>query len=170
MRDAIVIFVGIILAMLVGSYLFFNGVPSASPPVGPSIAPGENRAYAVLAEGQDAGSVARRTNFLLKTEEEFVELWTMIYSTGGPARPYVDFSRYEVIGVFDGTHSSGGYRVEVTDVAEKDGARVVSIARHEPGDECAVTEAVTSPFQIIRVEKSPLPITKKEDTITDECR
>ena len=170
MRDALIIFVSIILAMMIGSYLFFNGVPSHNPPVGPSLAPASDMPFAVLTEGQHAGSVSRRANFLIQSEEEFIELWTMIYGTAGPVRPLVDFSKYEVIAVFDGTRSSGGYRVEVTDVTEEDGRRVVHILREEPGDDCAVTDAITSPFQVIRVEKSPLPLGKQEETQTAECR
>ena len=170
MRDAIIIFVAIILSMMIGSYLFFNGVPSESPPVGPPIVREPKSPFAVLAEGEQAGKVMRRTNFLIRSEDEFLELWTMVYGTSGPARPYVDFTKYEVIAVFDGTHSSGGYRVEVTDVAEEDDRRIVSITRHEPGDTCDVSDAVTSPFQIVRVEKSPLSIDKKEEKVTDACR
>lgn len=168
MRDAFIIFVGIILAMLIGSYLYFNGTPSVRQPVGPVFAP--EAPFAVLTEGQDSGEVTRRTNFRIRDEEELAELWSMVYGTGGPARPPVDFSKREVIGIFDGTHSTAGYDVDVTDVRDGDGRRVIHISRKSPGDECAVAAGITSPFQIVSVEKSTLPITREEELVVTECR
>lgn len=169
MRDAIIIFVAIILSMMIGSYLFFNGVPSATPPVGPSLVSAPEEPVVVIAEGQDSGSITRRTNFLIRSEEEFAELWSMVYGASGSVRPLIDFSRYDVIAAFDGTRSSGGYHVEVSDVREEGGSRVIEITRHEPEDDCIVTEAITSPFQMVRVLKSPLPVSKAERIVTTQC-
>lgn len=167
MRDAIIIFVAIILAIVIGGYLYLNGGEAFNgSPIQVSVQP--QSSFTVLAEGQDSGSVDRRTNFRIMSDEELRELWSMLYSTGGPAVPSVDFSKSEVIAVFDGSHSSGGYRVEVTDVADADGKRTVRITRHAPNDDCAVTSAITSPFQIISVPKSELPLAKEEVQV-DGC-
>jgi hypothetical protein len=168
MRDAFIIFFGIILAMAIGSYLYFNGTPSVSPPVGPVLVP--DAPFSVLAEGQDSGTITRRTNFRIQTEEDFIELWRMVYGTGGPARPPVDFSKREVLAVFDGTHSTGGYDVAVTDIKDENGRRVIYLRRTSPGDTCNVTPAITSPFKIISVSKSTLPITREEEEVVTQCR
>ena len=167
MRDAIIIFVAIILAMTIGSYLFFNGKPTLSPSE-ETFVPKFDDSFLVLYEGQDSGTIARRTNFRITSEEEYSELWTLV--NGGGSRPHVDFGRHEVLAVFDGTHSSGGYKVSVTDVNDEDGVRTIHIRREAPGDDCAVTEAITSPFQIVRVSKSSLPVTKAEETVTTTCQ
>lgn len=161
MRDAIIIFVAIILATAVGGYLYLNGGPAFNGSlVNVSLQPAAS--FIVIAEGQDSGSVDRRTNFRIMSDEELRELWPMIYGLGGTAIPSVDFSKEEVIAVFDGSHSSGGYRVEVTEVTDADGKRTVHITRHAPTDDCSVTSAITSPFQIIKVPKTDLPLTKEE--------
>ncbi|MEA2701825.1 MAG: hypothetical protein QOE22_534 [Candidatus Parcubacteria bacterium] len=170
MRDALIIFVAIILAIVIGGYLFLNGGPEFNPG---SIALPQSQqpasSFWVLAEGQDAGGVDRRTNFRIMTDDEFRALWSLVYGTGGPAVPAVDFSKDEVIAVFDGSHSSGGYRVEVTGVTDAEGKRTVSILREMPGEDCTVTAGITSPFQIVRVPKTSLPLAKEEQSRTRRC-
>ena len=168
MRDALVIFVAIIISIVVGGYLFLNGGTTFNP--SPSIAPQiYNPPILVLAEGQHSGTIDRRTNYRVMNDADFQELWAMVHGAGGPAVPSVDFTKYEVIAVFDGTHSSGGYDVDVTDVIDEDGARTVHILRQSPGETCVVTEDITSPFQIVRVSKSSLPISKAEEVRVNEC-
>ncbi|HEY0010285.1 MAG TPA: protease complex subunit PrcB family protein [Candidatus Paceibacterota bacterium] len=166
MRDALVIFVGIILAMAIGSYLFFNGAPSLPTP-SPNTAP--KAGFSTLQKGQNAGTLDRRANFRINSEEELAELWGLIYGTGGPAIPAVDFGNDEVIAVFDGSHATGGYDVEVADISDADGRRTIIIRRYVPGDTCAVGTEITSPFHLVRAPKSTLPISREEETITRTC-
>ena len=167
MRDAIIIFVAIILSIVIGGYLYLNGGPAFNgEPLNMPIQ--SQSSFTVLAEGQDSGGVDRRTNFRITSDEELRGLWSLIYGTDGPAIPPVDFSKDEVIAVFDGSHSSGGYRVEVTELTDADGKRTVHITRYAPGDDCVVSDAITSPFEIIRVARTDLPLAKEEAQVT-EC-
>ena len=168
MRDAVIIFIAIILAMAIGGYLFFNGGPTFNPDT--SSIPGVPDApFTVIAEGQNAGGVERRVNYRIMTDEELVALWSLVYGQSGPAVPVVNFSRDEVIAVFNGSHSSGGHRVQVVDVSDADGKRTLRILRESPGEGCAVTEAITSPFQIVKVSKTTLPIERVEEERIIEC-
>jgi len=167
MRDAIIIFVAIIAAMGIGAYLFFIDLPSSVET--PAIFTGPENNFTVLHEGQDSGDVTRRTNFRIMNEQEFIELWTLIYGTGGPQRPYVDFARSEVIAVFDGTHSSGGYLVAVTGVEDAGGVRTIYILRQSPGEGCITTEAITSPFQLISVSRTKSPVARDEAVGVRDC-
>jgi hypothetical protein len=168
MRDALVIFVAIILAIVIGGYLYLNGGPKFSArPATELLQP--KASFTVIAEGQDSGNVDRRTNYRIMTDDDFVALWSLVYAGGGPAVPSVDFSKNEVIAVFDGSHSSGGYKVSVTDVMDMNGKRTVSILRESPDANCPVTDAITSPFQIIVVPKTALPLTKEEQMRTSTC-
>jgi hypothetical protein len=170
MRDALIIFISIIAAMAIGGYLFLNGTPSTLAPAPESpVVDDRSESFNVLIQGQDAGSLTRRTNYRIVDDVELVELWRMIYGTSGPALPIIDFTRYEVIGVFDGSHSTGGYGVSVTGILDQDGTRIVRIRREVPGETCIVTQGLTSPFQLVRVEKTNLPITREEETVTNVC-
>jgi hypothetical protein len=171
MRDAIVIFVAIILAMAIGSYLFFNGTPQFAVPQPQIENERRDGSFVVLAEGESALGIDRRTNYRIMSEAELEELWSLVYgSGGGPQMPNIDFTTNEVIGVFDGSHTSGGYSVHVTRVEDKDGVRTIHIRRESPGENCVISEALTSPFQIVRVSKTLLPITRAEEEVTRECR
>jgi len=171
MRDAIIIFVSIILAIGIGGYLYLYGTPDTPQSISAPQAPfsGEDP-FVVLAEGSDAGTLTRRTNYRITTDEQFVELWGLIYGQGAPAIPQVNFSQYEVFALFDGSHSTGGYRVAVTRVEDKDGQRLVYLTREEPGEACAVASSITSPFQVVRVSKTSLPIIREESIVVNECR
>lgn len=169
MRDAIIIFLAIIFSMVIGSYFFLTDSLRFTTPEVPG-ANIQNRNFTILHEGPNSGSIDRRTNYRIVNEEEFIELWRLIYGTQGSTRPPVNFTMNEVIAVFDGTHSSGGYRVSVTDVVDAGGVRTVHILREEPGEGCITTEAITSPFQIVRVSKTTLPIVREEQTVTTQCQ
>lgn len=169
MRDALIIFVAIILAIAIGGYLFMNGGPTFNPERVPPIVSEPDASFMVLADGQNSGQVDRRTNFRITNDEELGELWFLLYGQSGAGVPRVDFTKYEVIAVFDGTHSSGGYAVHVRDVIDGDGMRTIYIEREEPGENCVVTDAITSPFQVVRVLKSPYALTKQETIVTRDC-
>jgi PrcB C-terminal len=169
MRDAVLIFIAIILAMAIGGYLFLydgKGLKTPFDEEGPLIAAAS---YTTIQEGQNSGSLDRRTNLRIKSDEELFELWRMVFGANAPAIPLIDFSSEEIIAVFDGTHSTGGYKVEVTDITDEGGKRVVHIRRTAPGENCQVTTGITSPYQIVRVKKTLLPVTKEEETVLNHC-
>ena len=168
MRDDLIIFIAIIASVVIGGYLFIYGGPKFDSQT-IAIPQQSQGSFSVLAEGQDSGAVSRRANYRIMTDEQFAELWRMIYGEDGPAIPAIDFSKDEVIAVFDGSHSSGGYRVSVTEVTDADGARAVHITREEPGENCAVVSALTSPFQIVRVAKTALPLIREEQVVVRDC-
>lgn len=174
MRDALLIFIIIICSIAIGGYLYLNGVPDETFTEAPAVPaaepePAGSGDFIVLAEGDDAGALTRRTNYRITTDEQFTELWSLIYGQDAPAAPVVDFTQHEVIGVFDGSHSTGGYRVSVTEVADEDGQRTVRVLRELPGEDCATAQGFTSPFQLIRVSKTTLPLTREETAIVQAC-
>lgn len=171
MRDALIIFVSLILAVAIGGYLFLYGAPPPpSAPAAPELSFGGEEQFVVLAEGSDAGTLTRRTNYRIKTDEELIALWELVYPRGGTAIPLVDFTKHEVIAVFDGSHSTGGYAVTVSRIVDADGQRTVYLSREEPGETCSISQGTSNPFQIVRVEKTTLPITREEAVVVNECR
>lgn len=172
MRDAFIIFIAIIASMAIGGYLYLYGTPSTlhslpEPEVAVST---EGEPFTILIQGDNAGSVTRRTNYRITDDTQFMELWRMIYGDSGPALPIVDFTRHEVIAVFDGSHSTGGYGISVTKIIDQDGVRTVYIRRESPGERCVVAQVLTSPFQLLRVEKTALPIARADETVTTACQ
>lgn len=166
MRDAIIIAIACIIAIVIGGWLFFLnsdefavGVPSAA-----------SVSFAVISEGQHAGNLTERKNYRIKSEAELQELWRMMYATNGPPAPVVDFGQHEVLAIFDGTHASGGYDVDVVSVIDDGSSRRITLNRIVPGESCMVTQAITSPYKIIALAKSSALLAREERTEVRECR
>lgn len=65
----------------------------------------------------------------------------------------IDFSKEMAIAVFSGTKPTGGYSVEITKVVETDTEIVVTAVETSPGESCVVTQALTSPYSIVKIQK-----------------
>lgn len=165
MRDAIVIGVACLVAIAAGAWLYFGDTGEHSP----NDASGTKVPVAVLSEGDNSGFMTERKNYRVKSRHELDQLWAVMYGSDGPSLSPVDFETSEVLAVFDGTHSSGGFDVEVTSVYDDALSRRVSITRTAPGEDCITSEAITSPFILVVVPKSDLPIAREETTVTSDC-
>lgn len=152
MRDAIIIALMCIAAVGVGAWLYLDGEQSTSR---------GNIPVTVVHSASFAGEITERKNYRITTAEEFEQLWRMVYPVEGPRMPTVDFALYEVLGVFDGTHASGGYSVQVLSVQE-DNARRITIVHTAPDDSCITTAAIESPFVLIMLPRSDLPIVRED--------
>jgi len=107
--------------------------------------------FRVVANGQYAQEVKTRTNYRIRNREEFSTLWSLLHGNERPPLPSVDFGEVEVLAVFDGSHSTGGYGIMVTSVTDTELTRVVRITHQVPGDTCVTSFAQTSPYQLIAV-------------------
>jgi hypothetical protein len=167
MRDALIIFVSLIAAIVIGGSLYLFGGPSlhdASVTKGPS-----GTKMETLAAGTNALTLDTRVNYRITNQQDLETLWGMIYSHSGPTVPMIDFTTKEVLGVFDGSHSSGGYSVHVSDVQDVKGTRVIHIVRIAPGDGCPTTNEITSPFEIVVLPKSAFTLTHVDEMATTSC-
>lgn len=171
-RAALIPFI-IIAAVVVGGLLYLYGGPAfhetyqAAPSV-PSVFSGA-QTLTVLSEGQNAAGVDQRVNYRVTNADQFAALWQMIYTDDGQQAPAVDFAKYEVLALFDGSHSTGGYGIRLASVKDADGARTVTVVHTEPGDSCVPPGGSTSPFVIVQVPLSSLPISRIEQTVTTQC-
>lgn len=169
MRDAAII-AGICgISVLVGAGLFFFGpeafrtVPErTSEASGSALDVSGQAAVSVLSEGAYA-PISERKNYVFRTQEEFQTFWTNTFGIDATA-PYVDFAEQQVIAVFAGERSTGGYRINVDSVSDQGGVRTVTITLTEPGDTCIVTQATSAPYQFVLAPKTILPLAKNERT------
>lgn len=164
-RDTAFVGIGAVIAVLIGGWILYMTVIAV---------PSEDMPQAVMVTqidaGQYSGSVTERKNYHVETSEEWQALWTMVHGLEGPALPAVDFERYQVLAVFDGTHSSGGYSIHVESIADTGLRRIVRIKHTEPGEECVTTGAVTSPYQMVVVPRSSATIAREDVTETVACQ
>ena len=125
--------------------------------------------FTVIAEGADAANVSARKNYAVYDKDEFARLWAMAYGEDGPAMPAIDFEKEYVIGVFAGEKSSGGYDIGVDKVTDENAVRSVAITLTVPGSACVVTQALTSPFQLVTVPFSARELSKVDTQVEGAC-
>lgn len=179
MRDAVIIGIACVVAIALGAWLYF-GTPVPTPSAAATQAStnsvpstqtvsGTPAVFSVIAEGQIAPSFATRANYRIGNASDLKALWNMLYPQGGAALPTVDWSRNEVLAVFDGTHPTGGYAVTVSAVSDG-GTRMVAITHTVPGKGCLTNDIVTSPFQIISLPKTTLGLSHTDRALSKDCK
>ncbi|MBC8390662.1 MAG: protease complex subunit PrcB family protein [Actinobacteria bacterium] len=95
--------------------------------------------------------------FVIKDTENFNQLLAIIADSNSDiTNKYVDFSKEIVVGVFLGEKPTGGYNIEITEVLEQNDYIEVLIKIDEPDPDEMVTQAITSPYHIIKLKISDM--------------
>jgi len=147
MKDTIFIGGLCVIIVLVGAGLYFYK-PSYEAPTAAGAVTVEP-----YADGQYAIGMDTRKNFRIQSQEELDHIWTLIHGNERPSLPPVDFSKNEVLAVFDGTHTTGGYQIKITEVVDSELTRTVHIEHLRPDDSCPVPSVATSPYALVVVPK-----------------
>ena len=81
--------------------------------------------------------------------------WQTLWSRHAPGRqaPAVDFATNMVIAVFLGSRTSGGYRIEITDVRPDGDSLVVQWAERQPSPGMVAAQVMTAPSYIVTVPR-----------------
>lgn len=178
MRDTIVILSVIAASIILGAGLYFFGpeqfriIPATSQPASVTQVPEARTGpveFFIVDEGSYAADVTERTNYVVNGDEHFDRLWNMVHGDVPPPMPAIDFMTYDVIAVFAGEQPTGGYTAAVTGVEDTEDERIVHITITAPGEGCMTTQAITSPYQIVRVPLSGLPLSKEYTETTEPC-
>ena len=175
MRDFLIIIGVSAVAIVVGVLLFFFGPKSLQSDIinalnSGRLGPAGATQFVVLTQGATAISVTDRTNYRITSQADLQALWPLIYGDkDAPQIPTIDFNKYEVLAIFDGTHSSFGYSIKVTSIADNAPTRTVTIEHLAPATSCAVQTGVSSPFEIIRVPKTTSNLAHQDTTGTSIC-
>lgn len=166
MRDTLIL-VGIAVVGLAvaGAFLLFGF--TKPKPVTPStyIQPSPQ----VLAQGTSA-PIDTRINYLIQNNTELKQLWSIIYGATIPTVPAVDFSKYNVAAVFAGVQPTTGYSISVFGVKTTTKKEVAVITITRPGPSCSVTKTRTSPYTVVLIPNSHLPLTHTDVVKTNFCK
>jgi hypothetical protein len=126
-------------------------------------------AFRIVDTGTHAANVDRRKNVAVFSKTEYDNLWRSAKGVDAGAPPKVDFSKEYVIGVFAGTKPTGGYSIAVTSVIDAGTTRTLMVTISKPGEGCIVTQALTSPYQIIVVPKNDLSLANRDTETSTTC-
>lgn len=139
------------------SFLFPLGVLSIAPAV-----PAERVPFVTIDQGFSSG-IRERKFLVIKSEAEWKTLWQTHAQPAVPVKevPRVDFDKEMVVAVFLGEKPTGGYKLEITGIDEDRGKGQLRIVLREskPPVGSIAIQALTQPYQIVRVKKSDLTTT-----------
>ncbi len=98
-------------------------------------------------------------------------VWQIAHATVSPEPPLpaVDFDREAVLAVAMGRQPSGGFAIRLEAAHQDDQAVTVSVRSVAPGAGCLVPQVVTSPVDLVRMPRSPLPVRFVETSETLNC-
>jgi hypothetical protein len=98
-----------------------------------------------------------RSLVIATDEASFSELWEKLHSSQIPTpdRPHVNFEESIVAGAMMGVQPSGGYSIEVMEAAVDPDYLWIRTDEKEPGQDCAVTDVITSPYHLVKIPRAP---------------
>ena len=99
---------------------------------------------------------------IVRSAAEWATLWTL--HAGDRPRPAVDFARSTVLGVFLGTRPTGGYSVEITAIEREGASLVVTCREARPARDAMLSQVITMPFHLVRIDRHAGPIQFKRTT------
>lgn len=179
MRNTLFILALCILAIFVGAFLFLHNPKDLTGQDGrggqsAQIATAPVTTTPVSFTELEVGTYAQegpteRKNIAARDTESFERLWKMAHGNQKIATPTIDFSKEYVIGVFAGPQSSGGHAIAVQQVTDLGDTRTVAVTFTTPGAGCVATEALTAPYQLIRVPVSTHYLRAVDTLVTSSC-
>lgn len=103
------------------------------------------------------------SHMVIETEDQWREVWEQVhrFRRPRPELPGLDFEEKMVVAVFMGQRSSGGYRIEITQITEKKKEIVVDVVQKEPPPGSIRTMALTQPYHMVVIKKSRLSVSFK---------
>jgi hypothetical protein len=175
MRDLLLIAGITIIAIVIGTLLFFFGPTSlqsdmisslsTTQQVGTTTVP-----FTLLEKGTDAISITNQTNYRITSRSDFAALWGLIYGDKNPPPlPGIDFTKYEVLGLFDGSRSTKGFTIALTSVLDGNGIRLITINHQSQQSACAKVPGNISPFELVQVPVTTNILKHKDIFITTDC-
>ena len=110
---------------------------------------GKNNLYGGGEEG------ISKSNLVINDSENWNNLITKMNSRSNVSNSFtetdIDFTKYQIIAVFDEVKYSGGYSIDIIDITENNGTVVIKIENLKKGD---ATSVITQPFHIIKIKKT----------------
>lgn len=126
--------------------------------------------FDVISSGSQAviGDEARYA--LIGDEATLRQYWNAAHASllTPPALPAVDFSRETVLALFMGSQPSGGYSIGLQRLSQLDGEYYADINLGSPAPGTMTSQALTSPWQLVRVLRGGVNTVWLRDAATGE--
>jgi hypothetical protein len=88
---------------------------------------------------------------VIRDASDFRSVWRQAGRRG--EAPEIDFERDMIAVVFMGERRTGGYSIRVDGAERSNDGLVLQVLMREPGPDCMTTQALTQPWQIVRLPR-----------------
>lgn len=110
---------------------------------------------------------------VIQNEQEFSTLWEQLHGSSDtiPDLPPVDFEEQTVIAVVMESQPTGGYSVSIDEALlnETGNEAQIRYTETEPGDDCSVTMATTSPYVVATIDATVDDVSFTSSTKVRSC-
>ncbi len=176
MRDIYIIGGITLAAVVIGTTLFLFGPASLQSDVNAALNSAQTGGtstvpFTPLESGNSALGVSVRTNYRISSRNDLDALWPLLYGEkDAPPIPQIDFSKYEILTLFDGSHSTTGHGIAVASITDANAVRTVVVTHIVPDGDCSVGTSSNSPFIVIRVPKTTFQLAHQDVTASSTCK
>lgn len=129
-------------------------------------------AWETIASGSQATGVQGARYQLITDQDQLIGVWSQVHATQlqQPALPQVDFQRETLVAIFLGQRNSGGYGVTVRRVAVEGNDLYLDTEFREPAAGAITTQALTSPWTLVRVLRGGFEVAWVRDVADGSLR
>jgi hypothetical protein len=113
--------------------------------------------FNIIEHGQTSGLTFQRY-FLIQSQNEFQDLWTIHSQPTGKAMPKIDFENDMVLAVFHGQTQTGGYDIYIHDIEETETELIVTVYFVEPAANSMRTMMIAQPHMLVTLPKNAKPV------------
>jgi hypothetical protein len=133
-------------------------------------APAQDVVWDLLGQGDSASGAVAPLYQLITDRETLVSAWNRANGSALsiPPLPDVDFGRETIVAAFLGERPTGGYRAEVLRIERDDGELFVDLVERTPSADAVTTQALTSPWVMIRVLRSGISVAWFRDPVSGQ--
>ncbi len=121
--------------------------------------------YTPIDKGSHSG-IREAKQVAIKNQQEWSELTKKSDLSN---LPNVNFQKKMVLAVFQGSKPTGGYSVKVADVCKTQSKTRVEIVSKKPGKNCVVTQALTTPYEMVIIPKIKQQIAFSSESQSKRC-
>jgi len=116
--------------------------------------------WEVLAQGNQAVVAEGPLYRIVADQSQLIGLWKQAHGAQLtlPPLPEVDFRRESVVAIFIGQRPTGGYGVSVTDLLLENNEVYLEVRLTQPSPGAMVTQALTSPWLMLRIQRPGVPV------------
>jgi len=117
-------------------------------------------------------AITEKRELIINSDADYQKLMIEVYKNLDqmPRIPVVDFKKNSLVAVFMAQKTSGGYMINIDSITESSVGLTVNVTESSPGKGCTVTDALTQPYEIVKIPKTEEKTVFKFKQIVKDCQ